>query len=221
MKTDIDVRSIPANEAEPWILAKHYQKRMCMIVHAFGAFRGTDLIGVVTYGVPASPHLCRGICGEEWADKVLELNRLCCENTKDTASRLVGRSLRMLPSPSIVVSYADTKQGHVGYVYQATNWIYTGLSSAHVEWKLQNSEGKHDRHIFDKYGGVQKAKEILGGKIERHERSRKHRYVFFVGSKVQRKKLASLLRYDREAYPKGESRRYDASATIDIQTSFC
>jgi len=208
MKTDIDVRPIPANEAEPWILAKHYQKRMCMIVHAFGAFRGTDLIGVVTYGVPASPHLCRGICGEEWADKVLELNRLCCENTKDTASRLVGRSLQMLPSPSIVVSYADTKQGHVGYVYQATNWIYTGLSAKRLDAVKVGEENKHSRGKW-------------GEGFEYVERSRKHRYIFFVGSKVQRKKLASLLRYDREAYPKGESRRYDASATIDIQTSFC
>ena len=207
MKTDINVRPIPANEAEPWIIAKHYQKRMCMIVHAFGAFRGTDLIGVVTYGLPASPHLCRGICGKEWADNVLELNRLCCENTNDTASRLIGRSLRMLPSPSIVVSYADTKQGHVGYVYQATNWIYTGLSAKRLDAVKVGEENKHSRGKW-------------GEGFEYVERSRKHRYIFFVGSKIQKKKLASLLRYDCEPYPKGESRRYDASASIDIQTSF-
>jgi hypothetical protein len=208
MNTEIIVRPIPSNEAEPWILARHYQRRMCMIIHAFGAFRGIDLIGVVTYGVPASPHLCRGICGEEWASRVLELNRLCCENTKDTASQLVGRSLRMLPKPSIVVSYADTKQGHVGYVYQATNWIYTGLSAKRMDAVKVGEENKHSRGKW-------------GEGFEYIERSRKHRYIFFVASKSQKKKLLSLLRYEQQPYPKGESKRYDANATIDLQTSFC
>ena len=48
---------------------------------------------------------------------------------------LVGRSLRLLPKPSVVVSYADTAQGHVGYVYQAANFIYTGLSAKRTDWK--------------------------------------------------------------------------------------
>jgi len=203
----IEVRPIPSSEAEPWILKKHYQKRLCMIVHAFGAYRGVDLIGVVTYGVPASPHLCRGICGEEWANNVLELNRLCCENSKDVASTLVGRSLRMLPKPTIVVSYADTKQGHVGYVYQATNWIYTGLSAKRLDAVKVGEENKHSRGKW-------------GEGFITVERSRKHRYIYFVCSKSQKKKMNRLLRYSPAPYPKGESARYDASAQISTQTSF-
>jgi hypothetical protein len=36
----------------------------------------------------------------------------------------------------IVVSYAEIEAGHTGVVYQATNWIYTGLSDRHAEWRL-------------------------------------------------------------------------------------
>jgi hypothetical protein len=207
MKTEIEVRPIPASEAHPWILKKHYQKRLCMIIHAFGAYRGTDIIGVVTYGLPASPHLCRGICGEEWANNVLELNRLCCENSKDIASTLVGRSLRLLPKPTIVVSYADTKQGHVGYVYQATNWIYTGLSAKRMDAIKVGEENKHSRGKW-------------GDDYIKVERSRKHRYLYFVCSKTQKKKFLSSLKYEILPYPKGESKRYDASNQIDTQTSF-
>ena len=143
----VTVSRIPSSEAEPWILGRHYAKRNCPISYAFGAYRGTVMIGVVTYGMPASPTLCRGVAGDDWCDNVLELNRLCCENTRNVASLLVGRSLRMLPKPTIIVSYADMSQGHVGYVYQATNFLYTGLSAKRTEYVLDGREELHSRAI--------------------------------------------------------------------------
>src|SRR5512136_439793 len=124
---------IKAEDTYPWLLQKHYAKRLCPISFAFGAFVDGQLIGVVTYGTPASAPLREGICGKEYSDQVLELNRLCCENSANVASELVGKSLRLLPKPKIVVSYADTEQGHIGYVYQATNFIYTGLSAKRTD----------------------------------------------------------------------------------------
>ena len=101
MKNIIDVVPIPAKEAAPWILVRHYAKRMCPISYAYGAYRGGNLIGVVTYGTPVSSSLRVGVAGKEYAEIVIELNRLCCENDKNIASLIVGRSLRLLPKPSI------------------------------------------------------------------------------------------------------------------------
>ena len=71
------VKRISYNEAKPFILNVHYARRMPCIQFAFGLFDDTDeLVGVVTYGQPASPSLCKGIAGEENRHKVLELNRL-------------------------------------------------------------------------------------------------------------------------------------------------
>ena len=56
-------------EAEPWILKKHYAKRMPQIIYAFGLY-DTRLVGIVTYGLPASPFLCMGVCGPENKDIV-------------------------------------------------------------------------------------------------------------------------------------------------------
>jgi hypothetical protein len=66
--------------------------------------------------------VARGICGKEQESIVVELNRLCLlDNDKNQASFLVANSMKLLPKPTIVISYADTGQGHVGYVYQACN----------------------------------------------------------------------------------------------------
>lgn len=141
---------IEAKEAYPWLLLRHYAKRIPPITFAFGLFDDSGkMVGVVTYGTPSSAPLREGVCGPEWAPCVLELNRLCCDGQKNSASRLVSASLRMLPQPSIVVSYADTSAGHVGYVYQAANFIYTGLSAKRTDWTLDGHEGKHGQTVAD------------------------------------------------------------------------
>lgn len=205
----------------PWILERHYAKRSCPITYAFGGFVGGDLIGVITYGTPASSSLREGVCGKQYEPFVLELNRLCCESKKNYASQLISRSLAMLPKPSVVVSYADTKQGHVGYVYQATNWIYTGLSAKRTDWRVRGLEHLHGATIADMSRGVEKRAEFMrqkfGDDFYLEERSRKHRYVFFCGNKYQRRDMKSALMYEICDYPKGESARYVASENHSSQ----
>ena len=217
----IRVLSISFDDAAPWLIRRHYARRIPSITHAFGAYRDGTLIGVVTYGTPASSSLRTGICGEAFADYVLELNRLCCESEPNLASMLVGRSLTMLPQPSIVVSYADCAQGHVGYIYQATNFIYTGLSAKRTDWKLRGQEHLHGQTIADMSRGQPDRaawmREKFGDDFYLAERSRKHRYVFFCGDKRQVKAMRAALLYAPEPYPKGETQRYDASAEFSTQ----
>jgi hypothetical protein len=217
------MKVLPINsfEAEPWLLEKHYAKRMCPISFAFGLYVDEHLVGIVTYGVPASSSLRMGICGEIHKEHVIELNRLCCDNEKNYASVLVGRSLQMLPKPMIVVSYADTEQGHVGYVYQATNFIYTGLSEKRTDLKLKGQEHLHGATIADMSRGQENRaewmREKFGDDFYLKDRSRKHRYIFFVGNKFQKKELKASLKYSIENYPKGDSRRYDAGDKVKTQ----
>lgn len=209
----IDVVSILPADAEPWILHRHYARRMCPISYAFGAYRGAELVGVVTYGLPASPNLCVGLAGEIHRDKVIELNRLCCDNSRNIASQLVGRSLQMLPRPLIVVSFADTGQGHVGYIYQATNFLYTGLTDEGRKTPRADRikvGGKHGRHQGRLHGEVDTSIEL----VYRHQ---KHRYVFLCGDKRQKALLRQDMLYAPRPYPKGETKRYDASADILTQ----
>jgi len=138
------VQPISSQEARPWILKKHYAKRMPSVVRAFGLFLDKSLIGVVTYGIPP----CAGLSQSKGVGEILELNRLCIDDSapKNAASVLVGRSLNLLKKPCVVISYADCNQGHVGYIYQATNWIYTGTGGQLKEYEL-NGKSIHDRSL--------------------------------------------------------------------------
>ena len=224
MADQIIVSSIPQSEARPWIMARHYARRLCPISYAFGAYRLGALVGVVTYGTPASSTLRVGLAGDEWASVVVELNRLCCVTEKNVASALVGRSLRAIPKPSIVVSYADTAQGHVGYIYQATNFIYTGLSAKRTDWKIKGKEHLHGATIADESRGREHRAEWMRAKYGTdfylEDRPRKHRYVYLCGNKRQRAIMRGALNYEALPYPKGESRRYNADAPIETQTAF-
>ena len=196
------VLPIKAEEAVPWILQKHYAKRLPSISYAFGLYENNNLVGIVTYGMPASNQLCEGVCGVENKQKVIELNRLCLQdNSKNQASYLVANSIKLLPKPMIIVSYADTAQGHIGYVYQATNFLFTGTTK---EWcDMFAGEGKHSRHAKDP--------------SIRQFRSAKHRYIYLHGSKSDKKYLLGALQYDIEPYPKGNIKRYDAGAKVITQ----
>lgn len=217
----IKVEPIPTSEAVPWLLMRHYAKRKCPISYAFGAFVGGQMVGVVTFGTPASAPLREGVAGPQWSGSVLELNRLCCESAKNLASQLVGGALRMLPKPSIVVSYADTAHGHVGYVYQAANFIYTGLSAKRTDWKIKGSEHLHGATVADQSRGqANRAKwmrEKHGDSFFLEQRSRKHRYVYFCGTRSQRQAMRVALKYGQEPFPKGKTSRYDASGSIQSQ----
>jgi len=208
----IKVIPIKPEETEPWLLKMHYAHRMCPISYAFGLYVDDELSGVVTYGVPSSSTLRQGVCGEEFKDLVLELNRLCCKNQKNYASMLVSRSLAMLPKPSIVISYADTKQGHVGYVYQATNWIYTGLSAKRTDWKIRGMEHLHGATIADMSRGKENRaafmREKFGDDFYLEDRSRKHRYIYIAADKYKKKEIEKKIQYKSQPYPKGESKRY-------------
>jgi hypothetical protein len=200
------IERISYSQAMEIVVANHYLHRKAPCSMAFGLFHKDDAItclGVVVYGTPASNALVKGICGVIEAKNVYELTRLWVDDLvpKNGESFLIGNSLRFLDK-EIIVSYADSSQKHIGIVYQATNWIYTGLSDRHVEWRLDGDSSQHSRHLFDEFGGVSNAKKFFGERLQKHERSRKHRYIYFNASKKRKKQLLSLLRYPVMPYPK-------------------
>jgi len=214
------VLPIKSYETEPWLLKKHYAKLFPPISFAFGLYELNVLVGVCTYGIPSSATLREGIAGAENAKFVLELNRLCIEiNNKNAASFLVGRSLRLLPKPSIVVSYADIAQNHIGYVYQACNFIYTGLSAKRTDWKVKGMEHLHNQAIVDisknvNGSRVEFMRKKFGDDFYLLERSRKHRYIYVTG---KNKALVNAIKYTQQPYPKGESRRYNSGGEVKTQ----
>ena len=118
----------------------------------------------------------------------------------------MGRSLRLLPGSHIVVSFADPDHGHVGYVYQATNFLYCGLSEKRTDWAIKGQEGLHGHTVADQFRGCESRanaiREKYGDDFYLQARTRKHRYVSFVGPKCFKRSACKALRYPVEPYPK-------------------
>jgi hypothetical protein len=151
--------------------------------------------------------LKRGIAGDEFKGDVLELNRLCLKyNRKNEASYLVGNSLKKLPRNKIIVSFADTEQGHKGTVYQATNFLYCGLSAKRTDWKVKGKEHLHGQTIADEFRGVKNRAQAMRDKYGEDfylaPRPRKHRYIFIAGDKSYKKSVKKALRYAVADYVK-------------------
>lgn len=199
---------IQAEEAYQFILKRHYARRIPSISFCFGLFRDREIVGILTIGKPASPSLCDGVCGKENSHRVYELNRLFLENglPKNMGSYFISRCLGYLRPPPhqhegfIIVSYADTDMNHCGYIYQSTNWIYTGITKERTD--IGDEDGTHSRH-YDK--GLDYSK-------NRKHRSAKHRYVYFIGDRVFKRRMNQALKYQASEYPKTENKNYDTGS---------
>lgn len=203
------VQDVPRRLYEDYIMNIHYAHRMPPVSYAYGLYLNGDLCGIVTYGTPLSSTLRDGVAGKKYTLNVKELNRLVLMyNRKNEASMLVSRSLKMLGAigDMIIVSYADPSYGHVGYVYQACNFMYTGLSSKASDWHVDGMEELHHVTIEDVARGAKNRVEVLrkvyGDRLKKKERVRKHRYVYIVGSRAFKTEAMSNLRYEILPYPK-------------------
>ena len=200
------IEQISYKQAMDIVVEKHYLHRKAPCSLAFGLFHKSDpltCLGVVVYGVSASSTLLRGICGVGEAANVYELTRLWVDDSvpKNGESFLIGNTLRLLDK-EIVVSYADSSQNHVGVVYQASNWIYTGLSSKFKDPKVRGLEHQHHTTYAHGLSNAQVIEKYGVDNVYFVERPRKHRYVFFNASKKRKKELLAMLSYKVLPYPK-------------------
>ena len=198
---DYKIKRIAYQQAMAIVVKYHYLHRKAPCSFAFGLFDKNKIIGVITYGTPSSAPLRRGICGDAEKNNVIELTRLYINDnsSKNAESFLIGNTLRLIDK-EIVVSYAEIQQGHLGIVYQATNWIYTGLSAKRTNWTITGIN-KHGQTIADKYTAKELRKKY-GNAFKLVERPRKHRYVFFNCDKRGKRELMRKLKYPILPYPK-------------------
>jgi len=197
------IKRIDYKTAMNLVVKYHYLHRKCPCSFAYGLYESesNNIIGVVIYGTPSSSPLRRGVCGLDEKDNVIELTRLWIKDgtPKNSESFLIGNTLKLV-NKEIIVSYAEIQQGHLGIVYQATNWIYTGLSAKRTNWTIEGVD-KHCQTIADKYTSKD-IKEKYGNKFSLVDRPRKHRYVYFNCNKKRKKQLIEKLKYPILPYPK-------------------
>jgi hypothetical protein len=184
----------------------------------FGGFN-SKLIGVLVYGNSVGRNCSTSISEQITNDSVFELTRLWIRDSygKNIESYCIAESFRCInkdyPKIKCILSYADSEVGHVGIIYQATGFLYQGDNYIDIALMPNysvslsgppNYKWIHSRSVYSKWGshGVDKLKIKIGRTFWRKKESGKHRYIKFISSKIENKKLAKLLKHPILPYPK-------------------
>ena len=204
LKNNYYISEIDFQTAMDILIENHYLHRRAPYSHAYGLFEKdtNKIVGVINYGVPASSTLLKGICGEAEMHNVYELNRLWVDDDvpKNGESFLIANTMKLLDK-EIVVSFADTSQGHIGIVYQATNFLYTGLSAQFFDYVVKGKEHLHRATYAYGMTVADMRKEFGEDNVYKVERPRKHRYIYFNANKKRKKELMKKLKYKVIPYP--------------------
>jgi hypothetical protein len=205
----IKVKPVPFSMARQLLVREHYLHSFPGGTKlAFGAFVGTRLLGALTLG--AGPANAYSLVEGATPDDCLALTRLWLsdELPKNSEGRFLGVVLRFLKRHTnlkFLVSYADPSQGHLGTIYQATNWIHTGLSQATPLYDIGNGRHYHSRtlsHAFGSHGLAHFQRHGIDVKLV--PQKAKHRYLYFLDSTWRERLRVSVL-----AYPKREESSED------------
>jgi len=199
----IHVQPIPFVAARKLIEKHHYLHSMPGGTKlAFGVLLNDRLLGAIVFG--AGPHNAYKLVDDAIQDDCLTLTRLWLsdELPANSESRVIGVSLRAIKKNTKVkflVSYADPSQGHMGTIYQATGWLYTGLSEAMPMFDLGDGRLRHSRSLSHAYGSHSiKHFESFGVKVKVVPQSRKHRYLYFLDKSYRTKLTTPVLPYPKK-----------------------
>lgn len=191
---EIEVRLVPVREIRRAIVTGHYSGVMPDATQeAFAGYWNEIVVAAVAYGPGGNSKTFNAVVPGHDSGNARELIRLWVhpDAPKNTASYVVSKSLKLLPPEvSLVVSFADSGQGHAGYVYQALNFYYCGMSNegtryvdksgVEVTARLANVYRMRNPDKFaDK--SLTEIRESLGWRaVKSHA---KHRYCLGVGPK--------------------------------------
>jgi hypothetical protein len=183
-----DVRSIATHgEVRRLVVAWHYSQSVPNTsTYRHGLYR-SDLVlhgdahGAALWLPPTRP-AGEAVAADGW-NGVLSLSRLVVDPELPTnaASFLLGRSMRLIDRERwpVLVTYADTNQGHTGAIYKATNWTCDGPVPAGDVW-LDASGRQRGR----KRGGRSlTVAEMRAAGLERQPSAPKIRFVHRVKSR--------------------------------------
>jgi hypothetical protein len=177
----------------------HYAKSVPNVGLAYNVFNNlNEWCGVICYGIGATNNIAEPYNLKQ--GEVIELVRMALNGKQDSTTKAMAISLKLItknaPNVKLVVSYADSEQGHYGIIYQATNWFYTGFS---VDTNLIiNGERKHRRTLGSKYGtcsAIELRKKGLN--VEVLKTKPKWKYIYPL-----EKSLISLCKSLSRPYPK-------------------
>lgn len=148
-----------------------------------GVWENELYIGCVIFGRGANAGLLQPYQLKQ--SQGCELTRIALTSHVAPVSKIMMIAVKFLLSKNpllrLIVSFADASKGHHGGIYQATNWIYNGMSESAEEY-LYKGKKWHGRAFRKSYGShlgfLDKGLKIVAG-------AKKHRYLMPLDKEIK------------------------------------
>lgn len=195
-----------SNEAAKYAVKHwHYSKVMPVgKMVKIGIWEDDKFIGCVLFSRGGNPNL--HIAYDLKMAEICELTRVALSVHKTSVTKIIKIALAMLkksnPNIKLVISFADQNHNHVGKIYQAGNWIYTGEGKSTPQWYYKG-EWRHQRSICSIFNTIK------GLKLKKQFILDKYKYLMPL-DKETRKKIIQL----SQPYPKSVCSLSDKTAII-------
>jgi hypothetical protein len=181
----------------------HYAKSVPSYLYAYNIYNdNNEWCGCILFGVGANNHMANSLnC---ITGTCLELQRVALNGKQghNATSKAVAMAMHEVKKDAVLLkclfSYADTKQKHIGIIYQATNWIYIGESKSNEYEK----EGKiyHGRTVEALRAGLKNKYTISELGFRSVKAMNKHIYLYPYDKKLRKQFLEK-----QKMYPKRKS----------------
>jgi hypothetical protein len=167
-----------------------------------GAWERGKFIGVVLFGRGTSPQL-----GTKYGlqqTECIELVRVALTKHEAPVSRIMRIAIKMIakanPGVRLIVSFASQDEGHHGGIYQATNWIYAGLTAPQDEFLFKGKRAT-DRKVsqFVKETRIGRQEWEKRGVLKRLPTSPKHRYLMPLDAEMRARIMPLAKPYPKRA----------------------
>lgn len=171
----------------------------------YGAWENGIFIGAIIYSRGATFNIGSPYGLEQ--TQVCELTRMALNTHISPTSKILSATIRMFkkqqPGIRLIVSYADKDQGHIGTIYQATNWVYTGFwDGDSMPYMKIHGKTVHPRQVYSIY--KTRSIEYVRGNIDPNAEFvrgiGKEKYLYPL-DKQMRKQIAPLAK----PYPKHDT----------------
>lgn len=223
--TKIFVDIVDKSLAKKMIIKGHYSHKWtkCSValgiyyddskVNEFFNINDKKLIGCIIFGDPIGFNVSQSISSLVKQGEVLELTRLWIADGygKNIESYVISESFKWLKKNKsdikMLVSYADPSYGHIGRIYQATNWLYIESFQAGnplISFVDKPYKWVHAKTVHGLYGTnvPQKLADIKNQPIWTRKISKKYKYLYILTDRIERKKILCSLKYQPKPYPK-------------------
>lgn len=196
------IERVERKACKEFLLKHHYLSRQGYGFRSgynYGLLEDGKLIGVAIFHGVSAGETIQGAFGLKKNEQkgFYELGRLAMDSehkVPNLTSWFLSKTMRLLRQdarPRAIITYADSAYHH-GYIYQACNYTYHGLTSPKSDFWLHQPDGSFKKQSRGKTKGV------TG---EWRPRTQKHRYL-----KVYDKNLTIL--WPKLPYPKGNNTEY-------------